>query len=91
MKKIFTKGDVLVNEIKVGDIHYEYEYGCYVKSKVITIPENTEPELWEWKSVKLDNFNEETDIIIDYAVNEKHSHYGPNLYDTEVYMGCTQI
>lgn len=37
-KKVYTKGDVVVNDIKVGDILYEIGYECYAKTKVLTIP-----------------------------------------------------
>lgn len=84
--KTFTKGNVIVEDIKVGDIHYEYEYGIGIKCKVLTIPETNEDGNWEWKS---ENVN--TGKIIDYLVNPKYSHYGPNLYDYEAYHVNTYI
>jgi hypothetical protein len=27
---VTTKGNVVANKIKVGDIHYEFEYGCAI-------------------------------------------------------------
>ena len=46
--KTYTKGNVIVEDIKVGDIHYEYGYGVGVKSKVLTLPKfNEEHGLWE--------------------------------------------
>lgn len=30
----YTKGNVIVEKIKIGDIHYEYEYGIGIKSEV---------------------------------------------------------
>jgi len=36
--KTYTKGNVIVEEIKVGDIHYEYELGVGIKCEVTTLP-----------------------------------------------------
>ena len=75
-----TKGNVIVENIKIGDIHYEFEYGVGKKSQVITLPIKNQDGLWEWQSTNLT-----TGKIINYAVHEKYSHYGPNLYDYEAY------
>lgn len=80
MIKTITKGNVIVEDIKIGDIHYEFEYNMGIKSEVITLPERDENGYWSWKSK-----NFKTGNIIDYGVNEKYSHYGPNLYDYEAY------
>ena len=90
MKQILTRGNVVVNNLKVGDIIYEFEHGLMVKSKVKTAPKETEG-YWGWESVKLDENNQETDEIIDYGVREGFSHYAPNLYDYEAYKGCKLI
>lgn len=37
--KTYTKGNVIVEDIKVGDVHYEFEYFSGVKCEVITLPE----------------------------------------------------
>jgi len=42
MKQILTRGNVVVNNLKVGDIIYEFEHGLMVKSKVKTAPKETE-------------------------------------------------
>lgn len=76
----YTKGNVIVEEIKIGDIHYEYEYGVGIKCEVVTLPVRDEDGLWLWKSKNLT-----TGDIIDYGVHEKYSHYGPNLYNHEAY------
>lgn len=76
-----TKGDVIVEEIKVGDIHYEYEYNIGVKCKVLTLPRfNEESGLWEWESENLSNGRK-----INYGVHPKYPHYAPNLYTHEAY------
>lgn len=33
-----TKGNVKTEDIEVGDIHYEFEYGLYAKVEVLTKP-----------------------------------------------------
>ena len=46
-----TKGNVIVEEINVGDIHYEYDMGMGIKCKVVTKPEFSEMSGgWEWES-----------------------------------------
>lgn len=79
MSKTYTKGNVIVEDIKVGDIHYEYEWNIGIKVEVITLPVKTD-DVWSWKSKQI-----KTGEIIDYSVSEKYSHYGPNLYDYEAY------
>lgn len=81
MDKCYTKGNVVVNDIKIGDIHYEYEYGSGIKCEVITKPVRSSRGQWTWKSK-----NVFTDQIISYMLTEKYSHYGPNLYDYEAYI-----
>ena len=79
--KTKTKGNVIVENIKVGDILYEYGYGQCIKSEVITKPFfNKKKGGWEWKSKKTDS-----DAIIDYFVNPEYPHYAPNLYDYKAY------
>lgn len=81
----FTKGNIIVEEIEIGDLHYEFEYGHYVEARVLTKPEKDGP-VWSWKAE-----NTLTGAEIDYSVHENYQHYGPNLYDSIVYDGCTQI
>jgi hypothetical protein len=75
-----TKGNVIVEEIKVGDIHYEYEMGIGIKCEVLTKPTINEDGNWVWKSKNLT-----TDKEIDYLVNPKYQHYSSNLYDYPAY------
>jgi len=74
-----TKGNIIIENIKVGDIHYEYEYGCGIKVEVLTLPVR-EGDYWSWKSKCISTGEE-----IDYGVTAGLSHYGPNLYDYEAY------
>ena len=76
-----TKGDVIVEDIKIGDIQYEYEYNVGIKSVVIELPVRSEDGYWTWKNKNF--YNEEH--IITYGVREGMSHYGPNLYTSETY------
>lgn len=78
--KTYTKGDIIVEEIKVGDIHYEFEGGLCIKCEVITLPTLNESGQYEWKSK-----NVNTNKIIDYLIDPKWTHYGPNLYNYEAY------
>ncbi len=86
MSKTFTKGNIIVEDIEVGDIHYEFEYGFHTKSKVITKPVRADDGIWTWESENI-----KTGEIIYYGVNEKYSHYSPNLYNYEAYIGTKQI
>lgn len=81
MSKTYTKGNVIVEDIKIGDIHYEYEMGLGIKCEVITLPTNNKDGQWEWKSK-----NVKSGKIIDYLVDPKYSHYSANLYDYEAYQ-----
>jgi len=84
-----TKGNVIVENIKVGDIHYEYAYGLGIKCEVISEPIARESHgdfIWIWKSKNLNSGN-----IIEYAVNNRYPFYGPELYDYEAYIGINYI
>jgi hypothetical protein len=86
MAKTLTKGDIIVEDIKVGDIHYEFEFGFCIKSKVILLPSRDSDGYWTWKSK-----NTNTGKEIQYGVREGMSHYAPNLYSYEAYSGCKYI
>ncbi len=83
--KTYTKGELIVQDIKVGDIIYEFGYGIGIESKVITKPK-WDGEGYAWKSEKVTDGK-----IINYYVSQEHSHYGPNLYDYKAYMGMKYI
>lgn len=80
MKKTLTKGNIVVEDIKIGDIHYEFEYNIGMKLEVITLPEKNESGQWVWSSRNLKSGN-----IVNYLVTPGLEHYGPNLYDYEAY------
>ena len=80
MKKLTkTKGNVIVEDIRVGDIHYEYAYEMCIKCEVVTKPKRNKHNKWEWKSKDTDG------NIIDYLVDPELTHYSANLYDYEAY------
>lgn len=78
--KTMTKGNIVVENIKIGDIHYEFGYNRCIKSEVISLPIRDKDGMWTWQSRHL-----KTGKIIEYGVTEGLSHYGPNLYDYEAY------
>lgn len=80
MKRIYTKGNVEVQNIKLGDVQYEYEYGHELKSTVIVLPAEIEPGYWQWIN-KMDSGQR-----ITYGVREGMGHYGPNLYTYQAYI-----
>lgn len=85
MSKTYTKGNIVVEEIKVGDMHYEYEYNCCIKTTVVTLPVRADSGKWTWTA------KTESGVEINYAVMEGYSHYAPNLYDYEAYKNVTYL
>lgn len=86
--KTRTKGDVIVEDIKIGDIHYEYFGSTELKTTVMTLPVKEEREddnYWRWTSVT------DNDVEINYGVSDKHSHYGPNLYTYKAYINFNEV
>lgn len=85
MKKIFTKGNVLVNEIKVNDIHFLYELGFEIIYKVISDVQK-EPGVgssnyYSWKAINVGTGAEE-----EFGIDDRYSGmYGPNIYDYRAY------
>jgi hypothetical protein len=76
----YTKGRIVIENIKIGDIHYEFEYNCGIKCAVIASPIRSDDGQWRWKSK-----NVKTGQEIDYLVTDGFEHYGPNLYDYMAY------
>ena len=48
MNKVRTKGGVVLEYIKIGDISYEFEYGFCVKTEVISLPASDSEGYWIW-------------------------------------------
>jgi len=78
--KAYTNGNIIVNDIKIGDIHYEFEYGIGIKSEVVSLPKRDEEGYWKWQNKKIS-----TGEIINYGVHEKYREYAPKLYDHIAY------
>lgn len=81
--RLKTKGGIIVEEIQVGDIHYEFEYGCGLECKVLTKPVKDENNQWRWESENV----RKPGHIIKYLITEGYGHYGPNLYSYKAYRG----
>ena len=79
--KTHTRGNIIVEDIKIGDIHYEYEYNFCIKCEVVTLPVMNESGQYEWESKKLN-----TGVSIHYLVDPKYAHYSAKLYDYEAYQ-----
>ncbi len=86
-KKTKTRGNIIVEEIKVGDTHYEYEMGMGLECKVMT-PPKLEDGMWQWRSK-----NVNTGDWIDYGVADVNSdnykfnaQFGLKLYDYKAYQ-----
>ena len=84
--KTYTHGNVIVEDIKIGDIHYEYYWNVCLTVKVITLPALNSDGQYKWKSEAVSTGN-----IVDYLVDPKYAHYSAKLYDYEAYSGCTKI
>ncbi len=83
-KKTYTAGNIAIEDIKPGDTHYEYEYGCCIKTTVLTVP-TFRNGVWSWTSVTTSGKQ------INYTIDPEYSYYGPKLYDYEAYVGCKII
>ena len=93
-----TKGNIIVENIKIGDIHYEFAYNNAIKVEVISLPVRHAPDTaevpggyWTWQSKVISDNPDANEKVIDYGVTEGLAHYGPNLYDYEAYTGCKFI
>lgn len=84
--KLKTKGGIEVENISINDIHWEFEYGHFVKVKVLTVPNRKINGTWEWQSEVIQSDAVKVGTIINYSVSEGFAHYGPNLYDYEAYI-----
>lgn len=89
-QRIFTKGNVEIQNIKVGDIHWEFFNGFYIKSKVLTSPKKEkrkEDNYYTWESEVVETTtNKELGSIIKYGQSDSYPHYGLNIYDHPAYM-----
>ena len=86
MEDVLTQGNVKVNEIEIGDVHYEYDMGLEIKSTVLTKPVKNEDGNWEWTSQQANS-----DRVIDYLVNPEYTHYSVKLYDNQAYKNVRRV
>lgn len=88
--KAKTKGGVILEDIKIGDTHYESEYGHTITSIVETKPERIVTEdgdvQWRWTSKIVGS-----EVPVNYLVTEGFEHYGPNLYNYEAYINPERL
>ena len=50
---VATAGNIVVEEIRIGDIHYEFNDGIGVKCQVIDMPTKDQDGNWVWESKNL--------------------------------------
>ncbi len=79
--KTQTRGDVVIEDIKIGDVHHEYDVlsDTYIKVTVITPPFKPKGgSYWEWQA------KSEQGVKIKYFASEKslEARYNPVLYKT---------
>jgi len=79
-----TRGNVIIEDIKIGDTQYEYDYGFKIISEVVSLPEFVN-DGWSWKNKR------SSGEIINYFINPKYAHYGPKLYTADVYPNSKEI
>lgn len=81
-----TKGDVIVNNLKIGDLTYEYGYGMEIVGEVLTEPTRDDEGYWTWRYLNVHSGVEGT-----YGQHVDYPHYGINLYTYPAYGGCKRI
>ncbi len=90
MSKTLTKGGFDPEDLNIGDSLYEYEWGVVMESTVSSKPvctfDEEGREIWDWEAT-----HNRSGKIINYRVTQGYSHYGPNVYTYEAYLGCKSI
>ena len=87
MSKTLTKGNIIIEDIRVGDIIYEYETSLGLGIKSILIEEPVlDGEVWRFKTKIQSNGK-----IINYSQSKNYPHYGLNIYSSPVYLGINII
>lgn len=85
--KTFTGGDVIVEQIQVGDIHYEFEYGYYLEVEVLSRPvKQPNGPRWGWIAKDTTSGKE-----IKYVVHLDYCQSAPNLYTYIAYPGSKKL
>jgi hypothetical protein len=83
--KTYTRGNVIVEDIKVGDILYEYEMNTCCTVEVLTLPV-LEDEKYTWMAKVVS-----TGKVAEYMVHTQYAHYAPKLYNYKAYEGAREI
>jgi len=78
--KTMTKGNVIIEELKIGDTIYEYNTGLHCESIVMNLPV-LEGDIYSWYAKE-----KTTNRIIHYKQNVKYPHYGLNIYTYPAYV-----
>ena len=73
-----TNGNIIVENINVGDVHYEHRNGLCVKSVVTSKPTLNDDGFWVWESKNV--FSGE---ILKYNASGTYTEYNPVIYDHE--------
>lgn len=77
--KTHTRGNIIIEDIKVWDTMWECEYGACIEVEVLTLPELKEDQ-YTWKAK-----NKQTGDEIDYLMTIWLEHYSPALYSYKAY------
>jgi hypothetical protein len=75
-----TAGNIIVEEIRIGDIHYEYDGPIGIKCQVIEVPIQDQNGNWTWVSKNL-----KSGKLIHFFVSEQYPQFSPKLYDYNAY------
>lgn len=84
-RKTRTKGNVIIQNIKKGDKHFEYQGNQGMKCEVLSIPK-WDGEAWEWKSKNLT-----TGRVTLYRIVHHHTDQRPMLYDYPAFQQVKYI
>lgn len=81
MEKTRTRWDIIIDDIKLGDIIYECDYGWCIKAQVTSAPV-LKDGYWSWKAVDMITGKE-----IDYWASQgnEYNHYSLKLYSYQAY------
>lgn len=81
--KTITGGNIFVEDIKVGDIQYEFDLSLNLGTtvQVLTLPVCSEEGQWSWTSENIS-----TGLVISYLMTKGNSHYAPKLFDYKAYI-----
>jgi len=75
-----TKGNVIVEDIKIGDIHFDYSGAFEREVEVLSNPVLDDRDAFNWSAL-----NKDSGEIIKYSVVKGFEQYSPKLYDYPAY------